>query len=539
MRLSGVSLVLLLGFGVPAVEAATFAWDYPKAHQAGTEYELHIEWRQQGLVSDRLVKTLAATQCRQDAVAQWTPDTLCTEVCFPPGAYAFSLRARKAGQAWTVYTNTLSTTLLRTSGCDTTPVPTTGWNVKVAFDYDQSKQQGTLYEARLTVQQPGKLPTASDRMVLPLPLSQCRPEDDPAWTPDTLCSGFCVPPGSYSVKVRARGSAMPQWTAYSNEDDFQIDVTTTCGTPPVATTPPPAKGGSGTPAQVGGAAVGAGLGAALARGPSMPSFVEMVNRQCVQWTVTGPCLCNPLTPCVRVEYWEPGWVVETVKIPGTTAIPLLGDVLAGVLAAAGVPPLGGGGAGNAGGSGHTNKQYNEVHILPFPQLLGGPCTACAPRSLPLTIHYASEIDAATWRTAVAPPTPVDLIRQLGVWGPLYPRGGTAIHGSEPVGSGMAAARALDILRQPIGTPPHVEVHAVLQPDPTATTCLQMAYPRQTSCMPAGTPPPLWEHGSVSPRGTYVWLAWRKRTCCVPPNLTTCGLTLPGVGGHGQNMCLIP
>ena len=62
-------------------------------------------------------------------------------------------------------------------------------------------------------------------------------------------------------------------------------------------------------------------------------------------------------------------------------------------------------------------------------------------------------------------------------------------------------------------------------------------PRQTPCFPAGTPPLLWEHGTVSPRGTYVWLFWRKRSCCVLPAQASCGITL--VGTHGANGCLLP
>jgi hypothetical protein len=239
---------------------------------------------------------------------------------------------------------------------------------------------------------------------------------------------------------------------------------------------------------------------------------------------------------VQVEYWEPGWMVETVKQPGTTVLDLAAPLLQTAFSALGVPPFGGGGAGNATGTGHTNLQYNEVHVMPFPQLLGGPCTGCAPGQPAFTLNYASEADPA-WRTAVATPSPLSLLQQIGVWAPLYPRGGKAIHSSEPVGSGIAAMRAMDIAFQPVGTPPNVDTHVVLNPTGSTSTCCQLASPRQTPCFPVGTPPVLWEHGTVSPRGTYLWIFWRKRSCCVNPNQATCGITL--VGGYGANGCLLP
>ena len=173
---------------------------------------------------------------------------------------------------------------------------------------------------------------------------------------------------------------------------------------------------------------------------------------------------------------------------------------------------------------------------PSPNSSGGPCTGCAPGAAPFTLHYASETDPL-WRTAVATPSPLSVLQQIGVWAPLYPRGGKAIHSSEPVGSGIAAVRGMDIAHQPVGTPPHADAHVVLQPTESTSRCCQLASPRLTPCFPAGTPPLLWEHGTVSPRGTYVWLFWRTRTCCVLPAQASCGITL--VGTHGANACLLP
>jgi hypothetical protein len=286
------------------------------------------------------------------------------------------------------------------------------------------------------------------------------------------------------------------------------------------------------------AAVGA-AGALLAfqQTQQHTSLAGLVNLACVSWHLEGPCFCNPTTPCVTVSYWEPAWIVETVKKPGTTNVPILGDLLTGVLAAAGVPGLGGGGAGvTSGGTGHTNMQFNDAHVYAYPHIFGGPCTACAPSASPFVLNYASEIDPL-WRLDHALPSPLDLLRQLGVWGRLYPRSGKAIHSSEPVGSGIAAARALDIAFNPIGEPPNNEARVVLSPTLGTSSCCQLASPRPGLCMPVGTPPFLWEQATVSPSGSYIWVFWKKRTCCVNPAQSNCGITL--LGGHGANTCVLP
>jgi hypothetical protein len=128
---------------------------------------------------------------------------------------------------------------------------------------------------------------------------------------------------------------------------------------------------------------------------------------------------------------------------------------------------------------------------------------------------------------------------IGVWQNLYPRGGTSIHGSEPVGSGICAFRGMDIAFNPVGLPPNLEGHVVPRPTGAMSTCMQLAHPIQTPCFTAGLPPNLWETGTLSMGGKYIWLFWRRRSCCVNPNQTTCGITLPGVGGHGANGCVVP
>jgi hypothetical protein len=261
-------------------------------------------------------------------------------------------------------------------------------------------------------------------------------------------------------------------------------------------------------------------------------LLPFVNRNCSNFAVVGPCLCNQFTPCVVVSYWEPAWMVETVKIPGSTSLastlPLLPQVL-GIVGSA--FPLGGGGAGNAPGSGQTNLHFNEAHVMTFP--LSGPCTGCQGS---FAVHYVSEIDPL-WRLAVGGGALLDLfgLGRLGVWAPLYPRIGFSITGSEPVGSGIAAARALDIASSPTGNPTSPEQRVVLQPTTGTSRCCQLALPTQTDCFRVGANPATWETGTGSADGTYLWLFWRRQTCCIEPSQLACGFLL--LGGAGANRCI--
>jgi hypothetical protein len=100
-----------------------------------------------------------------------------------------------------------------------------------------------------------------------------------------------------------------------------------------------------------------------------------------------------------------------------------------------------------------------------------------------------------------------------------------------VGSGLAAARAMDIASNPLGNPTQPEARVVLQPTGGRSQCCQLALPRPTGCFPVGMNPALWETGTVSPNGTYLWIFWRRRTCCVDPGRIACGLALLGAGAN--------
>jgi TraU protein len=397
------------------------------------------------------------------------------------------------------------------------------------FNFPLDQFPGTTFVVRGVTQQ-GSAVTQWERPLDPVPAAQCASAPDPARTPGMLCGQLCLDPNDYTLSLSARlgGQRSPETPL--------IDVDARSTTPCVTTTPPPPPP-SPIPIPI---PIPPPGGPPPSHWPS--NLLTMINWGCVSWKITGPCLCTPFTPCLSVEYWQPGWLVETVKKPGTSTIPLLGDVLNAVLSAASFLPFGGGGAANATGSGQTNLHFSEAHVYSFPDL-GGPCTGCVPKLDSLVIHYASELDPR-WRIATSLPSPLDLLPVfgvIGVWQRMYPRVGFAIHGSPPVASGIAAVRALDIAFNPAGLPPNIEVppRPILSPSGGTSTCMQLASPRPTFCFPAGTPPPLWDNAVVSPFGNYSWIVWRRRSCCVDPSRTTCGITMPGVGGQGANFCLLP
>ena len=404
----------------------------------------------------------------------------------------------------------------------------------LAFEHDKAYQQGTTYVAKITGIENGKTVVRTEILTIrPRPAGVVDPKQDD----ETLYAPRCFDPGYYRLTVHAQRG---EFVSKDSEPIVEIDLTSATPCRPITVVSKPPSKGSSSPAGpiVLGTAAAFGGTVLLMEGATPPPLPALPNLDCVSWKVTGPCFCNPFTPCLSVEYYEPGWLIETVLQPGTTAISELAPLLDAAFAVAGTSLPGGGGAGNTGGSGHTNLHFTEAHVYTFPQVLGGPCTSCAP-SGGLALNYASEMDAATWRVDVSVPSPLELLQQIGVWGRLYPRSGKVIHSSKPVVSGLVAARAMDIAFQPIGTPPNVDTHVVVKPTGSFSRCFQLAWPKRTPCLPAGTPPPLWDLASVSPDGKYIWIIWRKRTCCVNPNQTTCGITLPGVGGHGENWCVLP
>lgn len=419
----------------------------------------------------------------------------------------------------------------------------------LAFDYDLDAQPRKRFVLRTRTVFEGQT-YGSERSIDTLPPASCPPQT-PQLVADTLCFSVCLGLGDYTLEVYAVDDT-GRHSAFSNAVDVEVTDTSPCQ-PVIALPPLQPKAPPPTPTQkptttsptvqsvAPSAALLAGAAAAIAAFPGgkVPNIAQMINFNCVSWKITGVCACGfPPHPCVSVEYWEPSKLVETVKQPGQTLLPVLGDLVSKALTAAGLPDFGGGAPASMAGLGAPNLHFNEVHVYNFPEFFGGPCTSCLPTPIPPVLHYASEIDPR-WRLDTPTLRPADQLLHIGVWARLYPRGGKAFTSSEPVGSGVCAMRGMDIAFNPLDATIPPALHPILTPSLELSTCMQLAYPTQTPCFTSGTPPPLWESGTLSVRGTYIWIAWSKKSCCVELTNTTCGITLPALGRSGANGCIVP
>jgi hypothetical protein len=534
-----VVCLLLPALATAAENAVVFwEWDQPApSFQGGIDLEVQGS----GRTTVQALVPLEVGTCQALATQTslpWTPQTRCAITCLPQGP----ITATAWGTPRTTPSNQARATIPRPCDPPRPAAPGTWGNIWVVWEHDRASRGGLAgYELELVSQQSGRLARQTVPLV-PVADATCQEvvqtREPGRWHPDTLCARACLPQGAVTGRAFARYQAL---TIGRKGPSNEADTTATerCGegetspAPAAMPAPPPVSVIAGATA----IATTTGVVTASENGPSLPA---LLNRQCVDWKIAGPCLCGfPPHPCTQVQYWRPRWLVEVVKRPGSSAIPVLGTVLSAALQAVGMPSMGGGGQGNASGAGHTNLAFSEVHVYSFPDLLGGPCTACAPTNALPVLHYASELDAPVWRTTVAPPLPFAALIPVGVWGTLFPRTGFVIHSSPPIAAALQAVRALNIAFAPATPVPSPEAHVVVTPSGGFSTCMQMASPRPTPCMTIGTPPPMWEMGSVSHTGSYIFLFWERQHCCVEAAMATCGITLPVIGGHGANMCPLP
>lgn len=271
-----------------------------------------------------------------------------------------------------------------------------------------------------------------------------------------------------------------------------------------------------------------------------------ISWACIQFAVVPPYVCPKPTPPfvgVTVGYWEPVLLIETVKRPGDTVIPGMSTITSSALqsasqglmsSATGMSvPMSSGSSSNAD---DTNTQMNEVHVYGFPwsAAFSAVQTTQCPFSPEVNTPgpvYFSEMDAEEWRLGLLESmNPKSILSQalgpicsqagafssdlcMSYWGPTYPRRGYMTHQSEVVGSAADSFRAASIAGIMPQTP-HVVVRPLLwQPNPQ-TDKLQEIYPNPGMCMNIGENPMLWESGKTSLTGKYVWIYWRRKTCCL-------------------------
>lgn len=256
---------------------------------------------------------------------------------------------------------------------------------------------------------------------------------------------------------------------------------------------------------------------------------------CAEVEILGICWKGtPPRPGISIRIWRPELLVETVKIPGDTTLPLIGSVTSAIATQA-LKGLTGAlvTSGSQGVSGGENLQFNEVHVYDFPFkdlpaiFFGG--VWCYGDSSPfgsLTFFkYFSEADFPEWRagslesiaylpqivlnaTCISPINSGSIC--MGTWGPIYPRTGFLPHQSEVVGAAAAVFRGVSNTYS--GSFNHTKFVPI---DWQASTedKIQFLYPQPSGCVQIGTSPASWETGKRSTNGKYLFLYWRQVTCC--------------------------
>jgi hypothetical protein len=131
-----------------------------------------------------------------------------------------------------------------------------------------------------------------------------------------------------------------------------------------------------------------------------------------------------------------------------------------------------------------------------------------------SLAYASEADAANWRTGCRDLLAIDSWlpgeSRLRDWGNLYPRQMRDLGTPPVVYSAKTAYRALSIARDQLATLPFaVDVAGRMQ----------QAYPAVSTCFDVGEqplpqPPTSDRPVRTSDDGRYGWFYWRPVSCCV-------------------------
>lgn len=279
----------------------------------------------------------------------------------------------------------------------------------------------------------------------------------------------------------------------------------------------------------------------LGKAETLNVLISRVETACVNQQSLGR-VCRRNTPPyigLKIRYWQPVLLAESVKRPGDSVINEYKPLVKGVLnAAQGIffgnklDLLDSGGAYGIDG---VSTQMNDVHVYAFPMtnILSGLIEPACEGDPDFTgdISYLSEIDAVEWRTLHTEAR--DIMSRLtlrvnpkcgeavwsasplcvGHWGPVYPRGGfiTGVHPA--VGSAMAVYRAVHI-SSVFSISLHKRLFPVMFMPDKEWDKMQMLYPVKTDCMPIGKDPESWREGVVAQDGKYVWVYWRKKECCL-------------------------
>lgn len=271
------------------------------------------------------------------------------------------------------------------------------------------------------------------------------------------------------------------------------------------------------------------FGTNLAGAERLAVLASRADSQCVQFQTIGVCTrSTPPYVGAKVRYRQPALLVETVKVPGDSAVDEFRGMVRRLFHANAE-------AGASRGEDVSGVQFNEAHVFGFPfsdmfsSMIEAPCEGSPDYGG--QVSYLSEVDCREWHEAAQERRhPLSVLTEklapvcdgrgsvlpgicMGSWGPLYPRQGFLPHYSQAVGSAATAYRAVDIASLNLLSP-HRKVGTVMFMPDMFYDRMQMVYPVKSACLKVGDDPAGWENGRVSADGRYVWLYWRKKECCL-------------------------
>lgn len=243
-----------------------------------------------------------------------------------------------------------------------------------------------------------------------------------------------------------------------------------------------------------------------------------LDKGCIDLKQHGPCP-TPKYPYVgvRISYWEPTYIIETVNMTGDYVMVETGAIIGPMAKQSAqqqaamffdqqdIPVDSAGGHQSLSG---TNLQFNEVHVLQYPLKELIQAVLC-PNLMDnaFAVQYISELDFRLWRKVKEN---IGIQQRLGTWGMLYPRQGFSVHASALVASALNAIRAVDIIANPL--PGHVVLASPRIVNEYARDRLQMVYPDVTTCLTIGENLMAYDQ-SYEQKAKYVWIYWHYRECC--------------------------
>lgn len=295
----------------------------------------------------------------------------------------------------------------------------------------------------------------------------------------------------------------------------------------------------------------------------LSSILKMANTSCIHYKVKGICIKHKhghIKVGIKISMWEPLLIIETVHMPFRTKMPGVSKVIEALRAT--VHGAGVLSSGSLHTEGWADTQFAEVHILNFPfsswlgkvgSLLPMYCSNPVMNDPFPTVYYLTELDFVNWREMADMATLKGLMSVilnasaicgigsftadtvntvakvahlkipfksgfhlgdmcLGFWGTTYPRRGWVQTPSPEVGSAVDVFRAVSWDSISNIAMPKIMIHPIPF-TPSTGDKLQLAYPKITKCINIGEDPAIWDWGLVSKDGSYVWVYWRKFTCC--------------------------